>query len=241
MSITGAAMLPASPMLARGLSGQTTPAPDLRTAALAVIDAVLLTEPDAMVVIASGDDDGTFDETAPLRLHRLGGLRQDPRDASTTERALPIPLAIAASLLREAGWKGPTSYRSLDASASTATAEALGQHLAAEYQRVGVLLLANGSARCTAGAPGSFDSDAAAFNADLLAFLGSRDPDARSRLTAQRCVEQMSDAYLAMRTIDAVLPIDSTSVSIAYADEFRGVFFVCATFLPQGGRKADAE
>ena len=89
MTLVGVALVPAAPVLVAELSGRLRPAMMPRDAARRVIEQLIATSPDLIVVVAEGDNDETFDETAAMHLHRMGGMRRD--DYAPGARVLPVP------------------------------------------------------------------------------------------------------------------------------------------------------
>lgn len=228
MSITAAAVVPASPALLSGMTGTARPAQHLREAALDAIANVLRTEPVAIVVIAQGPITDEFDAQCALGLSRLGGM--PPADELGKGRALPIPLAIGASLLRDSGWGGTVTFRTIAEDCSLESIREVGRGLADDSRRIGLILLGNGSACSTAGAPGSLHPDAASFNADVDRVIDACDSAALARLTRPACAEQLSDAFIPLHVLDSAL--GSRITTIRLSEEFRGVHMVIATMLP---------
>jgi hypothetical protein len=227
MSLVGAALVPAAPVLVAELSGRLRPAASPREAARRAIVGVIATAPDIIVVVAEGDRDESFDSTSALRLHRLGGMHRD--DYAPGSRTLPVPLAIGAALLRDAGWVGATSYVAVDAATTPVDALARGEDLVVGEKRVGLLLLGNGSACCTAKAPGSLHPDAEAFNAALLSAIVSGDRDAVLAWTPEAFTTQLSDVRVPLQMLYGMSGSETLAWSTECADEFQGVFYVCAS------------
>lgn len=227
MSLVGAALVPAAPVLVAELSGHLRPAATPREAARRAIAGLIATKPDVIVVVAEGDGDETFDSTSALHLHRLGGMHRD--DYAPGSRTLPVPLAIGAALLRDAGWAGPTSYQVVDAATTPVDARARGEDLVAGDQRVGLLLLGNGSACCTPKAPGSLHPDAESFNAALLNAIVSGDREAVLAWTPEAFATQLSDARVPLQVLSGMLGSEILTWTTECADQFQGVFYVCAS------------
>jgi len=214
-------------MLILGMTGQTPPPDEVRRPALLAIGEMLNAQPEIVIVIAEGPRDEVFEDHTSLHLHRLGGMRDD----SSNARSLPIPLAIGAALLQDAGWSGPVEFHSVATNANV-----LGEQITSDPRNVGLLLLANGSACSSVAAPGSLHPDAHGFNADFLEFLRSPSEPQLSRLSQVACADQLSDAFGPLQvygsvTSDLAVASDLTA-RIHYADKFRGVFLVCASALP---------
>lgn len=232
MSVVGAALVPAAPVLVPELSGQMMPAAEPLQAARAALARLIDSDPEQLVVVAEGDRDAEFDSSAQIGLHRVGGLpRLEDQDAAATEE-LPLSLAIGAALLGELDWAGPTAYRVLDRSTSSADAAELGRYLDQGDSRTGLVLLGSGSARSTEKAPGSLDLNAEQFNRELLSMIEQGDRDAISQLSAEASEAQMSDIRVPLQLLAGVASLGTVVGEVGFADEFKGVYYLCASFLP---------
>ena len=213
MSALAAAIVPAAPVLLPQLTGSTPAAGEVREAAFESIAAMLATKPDVVVVVAEASPAGWFDPSTPLGLGRIGGH-------SGHEDALPIPLAIGAQLLRDAGWQGSVALLGLEPGFRPQNVDL--------PDRSALLLMANGSARCTEKAPGSFDAGAEDFNALFTSALANGDSDQLSSLDPDLARQQWSDVVgpLAVLT-ETMRPLPPATLH--YADQWGGVFYVCAS------------
>jgi hypothetical protein len=232
VSVLGAALVPAAPVLIPELSGQMMPAAAPTEAARAALARLINANPEQLVVVAEGDRDAEFGSSAQVGLHRLGGLpRLEDPDAVAAEE-LPLPLAIGAALLGQLEWAGPTSYRLVDRSISSAEAAEHGRQLDQGDSQTGLVLLGSGSARSTEKAPGSLDPNAAQFNQDLLRMIKQGDANAISQLSAEASEGQMSDIRVPLQLLAGVASLSPPAGEVGFADEFKGVYYLCATFLP---------
>jgi hypothetical protein len=236
MSIVGAALVPAAPVLLPALSGREQPAAAVLAAALCVIRQLIEFAPTEIIVLAEADRDGVFDNSAPWGLHRLGGMQaRNASDVRATQgEPLPVPLAIGAALLGLAGWMGPAAFHALDRSVSAEAAIEYGRKLSSSTLPVGLLLLGNGSACCTDKAPGSFHSGAQAYNEALTSMIRTGDQRAVERLSAEASAEQLSDIRLPLQVLAGAESPGRLRGSIAYDEPFMGVHYICAAFLPVG-------
>jgi hypothetical protein len=97
--IDRAALCPATPLLARPLSGREPVLPELRSACAAAVEWLLTPRPPAVVIVAPGPETASVDP-GPLDLARYSpGLGRGSD--------VPTGIGLAAMLLDEAGWDGP--------------------------------------------------------------------------------------------------------------------------------------
>ena len=232
MSIVSAALVPAAPVLVPGLSGHTMPAQEVRAATLEAIQRMIDAGVDEVIVLAEADRDGVFDSTAPWGLHRIGGLHPFSEAGAVFDQLLTMPLAIGASMLRDAGWTGTTSFHALERTMSADAAAEVGRGLGTTKRSVGLLLLGNGSACCTEKAPGSFHPQADEFNTNLVAMIRQGNRAAMMELPTQGAAEQLSDIRVPLQVFAGATSGHRFLGSITFADDFAGVHYICATFLP---------
>lgn len=167
------------PEIAAGAAGDLAP---LREACESVVAALLATGPERVVVIGAGHLAGDLDELAGgtfraygVELH-VGGTGDE----------LPLSLAVGAWLLDRGGWSGPRTY-------STGTPDIDG--------RVAALVMADGSARRSATAPGSFDERAEAFDAVVAEALAAGDAETLTSLDPDLGAELLAAGTPALRTL----------------------------------------
>jgi hypothetical protein len=91
---------------------------------------------------------------------------------------LPLPLGLGARLLDEAGYAGARALEAVGHDEPTAGCVALGEKIAASGDRVGLLIMADGSARRSPRAPGYLDGRAAPFDAAVECAVRDGDLDA---------------------------------------------------------------
>jgi hypothetical protein len=183
--IVAATLVPSTPLLVPELGGQHPPLPELRSASARAVAALLDARPDLVVVVGPAPATATWPSDSAVDLGPFLGR-------ATTGRALPLALALGATLLRAAGFPGGTVFQAVAADAAPAACAALGRSLVDGAERVALLVVGDGSARRTPKAPGWFDARAEAFDAatdravrsgDLGALL-DLDPDLATALQA---------------------------------------------------------
>ncbi len=183
--LVSAAVCPHPPLLVPDLAEENAEElEDLRVACLGAIDAVRATEPELLVVVGTG---------AATRHHRTGakgsfasfgldlGVALPGGDAAVDLRGvdeddLPLALAVGAWLLEKSGWTGQVRGLEVDVAAPTAECRLLGAAVAQEADRVGLLVMGDGSARRSTEAPGYFDPRAEPFDASVVEALRAGDP-----------------------------------------------------------------
>jgi len=122
--ITRAVLCPATPLLARPLSGREPVLPDLRAACSDAVKWLLTPRPPAVVIVAPGAKTAEHD---PARLDLSRFAPGMPPGSGT-----PTGIGLGAMLLDEAGWDGPRTawtvagHSSLDHELNDAALLALG-------------------------------------------------------------------------------------------------------------------
>lgn len=179
--LVSAAVCPHPPLLVPELAeANARELDELRAACLGAIDAVRATEPELLVVVGTGD---------ATRRHPAGtrgsfasyGVDLDVtlpgRDAhGGNGHELPLSLAVGAWLLTASGWTGHVGGLEVDAASSTAECRRLGAAVAQEADRVGMLVMGDGSARRSTEGPGYLDPRAEVFDAVVVEALRVGDP-----------------------------------------------------------------
>jgi len=232
VTIVAAAVIPGAPVLVPGLDGALQSAAEPRAGCLRALRRVAEAGPDEILIVAEGDREQVFGQDTSHGLHRLGGLAYAV--TRTGRECLPVPLAVGAALLREAGWEGPVVHRTLASDAPTSNAIDLGQRLRDAPERRGLVLMASGSARMTDKAPGAFHPGAKDFAAAYLRVLRSGTHEDFLATEALPFAEQLSDARLPLQVLAGALPGTPIDTVIDFAQEFHGVFYACASFIPEG-------
>ena len=197
--IAGVAICPPAPLLARELTGLDPVIPELRQACAAAAGRLVKAGPDVIAVVGPGRRTAVWPADGRLNLAAFGpalGPAPGIRGGSVPGGPpLPLPLGLGARLLDEAGYTGPRLLQSVHSGEPAAACLRLGADLRTLSDRVGLLVMADGSACRTLRAPGYLDPRAAAFDAAIeeavrsgdLAPLRAMDQDlARELLAAGR-------------------------------------------------------
>ncbi len=179
--------------------------------------------PDNVMVVGRGAVDRSWSSAAGGTLTPYG---LEVHAGGPTDE-LPLSLTIGAWLLDRAGWTGNRCYTAVTATSyeSTAAATELDDVTREGTARIGVLVMADGSAKRGPDAPGDFDPESAAFDASIGAALASGDTDALASLdeeadarlwvsgtAALRCLAHITDGA----TIEAQLHYDDAPFGVGY-------------------------
>jgi hypothetical protein len=172
VTLVAATLCPSAPLLVPELGGAHPAVPELRDAAAKAVAALLDAEPDRVAVVGAAPDTATWPADAAVDFGAFRGA------ATNTGPALPLAPALGAMLLRDAGYVGDTVFQGVASDAAPDVCAALGAALADAAGRVGLLVVADGSARRSLKAPGWFDPRAEAFDAAVERAVRAGDLDA---------------------------------------------------------------
>ncbi|WP_433614202.1 hypothetical protein ACQP2P_07650 [Dactylosporangium sp. CA-139114] len=185
MSLVAAAVCPHPPLLVPDLAaGAASELDDLRAACRAAVAHLADASIDSLIVLGS-------DTTTVRRVAPFGGTLSpwgiDRHIGDPAGEPLPLSLLIGAYLMPGAG-----NFQSVAADAAPGECARLGRGLAAEAERVGLLVLGDGSACRTDKAPGFFDPRAEAFDATVAAALARADAAALAALDPALAAELLA-------------------------------------------------
>jgi hypothetical protein len=164
--ITAAALCPSPPLLVREVTGRDPVVPELRQACAEAVRRLVRCEPDVIAVVGPAPVTGLWPADRRLDLSAFAPrAAPDQLGSAGGHPPLPLPLGLGARLLDEAGYTGARALEAVGCDEPTAGCVALGEQIAASGGRVGLLIMADGSARRGPRAPGYLDERAAAFDA----------------------------------------------------------------------------
>jgi hypothetical protein len=196
------ASLPNPPLLLPGITGRpVVEVEELRAACLAAIGAVVSASPDVIVVVG-GVESGEIDK--------------------------PLSVTIGRSLLNEFGCELPIEHVALPADTPTADCIAIGRDLADRGEGVGLLVMADGSARRTVKAPGYFDDRAAPFDARISSALAAGDPAGLIALEPDLAAELLVAGRAAWQVLAGAAGDVQWSAELPYAADPFGVWYPVA-------------
>jgi hypothetical protein len=230
--LVGAAVCPASPLLARPLTGADPVVPDLRQACLTATRALLARSPDGVAVIGVAAQAGEWPGPGELDLAAFApALRSQATAGVAVGLPPPVPLGLGRMLLAEAGYTGPCVLHSVTENDQAAECAALGARLAARDDRVALLIMADGSARRTLRAPGYLDERSRPFDADVEGALRRCEFDALLALDAELARQVMATGRPALQVLAGAARGLRLTCEVRYADDPFGVFYLVATLL----------
>jgi len=180
--LVAAAVCPCPPLLVPEVaSGATAELDDLRAACDAALAAVLAAAPELLVVVGPGPghehwEQGAAGSFQPFGVDLRVRLGSGPGPAGAAP-VLPPSLAVGAWLLERSGWQGAVRGLSVPDYLEPQLCAENGRHLAATAERVGLLVLGEGSARRSVKAPGYLDDRAEEFDAGIARSLADADAD----------------------------------------------------------------
>jgi len=218
------AFCPQPPLLLPAVSGAPSYALSvLRAAVLAAVQVVLEEQPEVLLVLGAG----------------AGGVRFGPGDAGDL-RALGVDLELAfAGRVRPGGRRIPLPHLLgawlLDHCGHTGTRlgvgpDDFGTALSDLPGPVGVLAMADGSARRSAKAPGAFDPAAEPFDAAVAQALATGDAAALAALDTVEGARLLAAGVPVWRAVGAALDGLPVEAELRYAEAPFGVGYPVATW-----------
>ena len=223
---TFAAICPPAPLLARELTGLDPVVPELRRACAVAVERLVRAGPEIVVIVGPGPR--TADWPASGRLHlsafapALGTLGEDP------EPPLPLALGLGSRLLDEGGYRGPRLLRSVHHDEPAAACLRLGDELSRLGDRVGLLVMADGSACRSLRAPGYLHPRAAAFDAMLEQAVRDGDLGALRAMDESLARELLAAGRAGFQVLAGAMPGRAPATEILYAGDPFGVYYLVA-------------
>jgi len=235
--LSAAALCPAPPLLARELTGAAAVLPELRQACRDAADALVQASPDVVAVVGVAAETRTWDASARLDLSayapgiRAGatGSSQASGTAAGPGSSLPLPLGLGCRLLDEAGYDGSLDLQSVSESTTATECAALGARLAAAARRVGLLIMADGSARRSRRAPGYLDARSGTFDAEVGRAIRTGDMAALLALDPALARDLLATGRPAWQVLAGAMDGSRPDSVIRYEDDPFGVAYLVAS------------
>jgi hypothetical protein len=233
-----AAICPPAPLLARELTGLDPVIPELRQACAAAAERLVKAGPEVIAVVGLGrrtavwPADGRLDLAAfgPALGTRGGSVPGGPVPGGWVPGGppLPLPLGLGARLLDEAGYSGPRLLQSVHSGEPGVTCLRLGAGLRTMSDRVGLLVMADGSACRSLRAPGYLDPRAAAFDAVIADAVRSGDLAPLRAMDSDLARELLVASRPGWQVLAGAMPGRAPSTEVLYEADPFGVFYLVA-------------
>lgn len=173
--LVAAAFCPHPPVILPEIAGGASADLDmLRKACDESIERLVRARVEEVVVVGNGPRTHRFGAAACGSLAGFGvDVRAGWGAGDPDPEPLPLSLTVGAWLLARAGWSGPTRGLAVAGDVSPPGCLALGRSVRSE--RLGLLVMGDGSARREIEAPGYLDERAAGFDRRVSALLAAAD------------------------------------------------------------------
>jgi hypothetical protein len=224
--IIGVTICPPAPLLARELTGLDPVIPDLRQACAMAAERLVRSRPEVIAVVGPGRRTAVWPADGRLNLAAFGPAL-GTGDGSTRP-PLPLPLGLGVRLLDESGYTGPRLLQSVHQDEPAAACLRLGADLHTLSDRVGLLVMADGSACRSLRAPGYLDPRAAAFDAALEGAVRSGDLGLLRVMDTRLAGDLLVAGRSAWQVLAGAMPGRALSTEVHYKDDPFGVFYLVA-------------
>ena len=234
--IADVAICPPAPLLARELTGLDPVIPELRQACAAAAGRLVKAGPDVIAVVGPGRRTAVWPADGRLDLAAFGPALSPALGPAPGIRGgsvpggppLPLPLGLGARLLDEAGYTGPRLLQSVHSGEPAAACLRLGADLRTLSDRVGLLVMADGSACRTLRAPGYLDPRAAAFDAAIEEAVRSGDLAPLRAMDQDLARELLAAGRPGWQVLAGAMPGRAASTEVLYEGDPFGVFYLVA-------------
>ncbi len=230
--LIAAACCPAPPLLDRQLTGTDPVLPELRQACLDAVTVLVRAEPEVIAVVGVASGRRSWDPAGRLDRGAFAPALSQPAPDQPApgdpDERLPVPLGLAGLLLDQAAFDGPRELHSVTQDDPAGQCAALGAQLATQRERVGLLVMADGSARRTLKAPGYLDERSVPFDATVEAAIRAGDLAALLTIDAGLARELMATGRPAWQVLAGAAQDLRADCAIGYCDAPFGVWYLVA-------------
>ncbi|MGF1429468.1 class III extradiol dioxygenase subunit B-like domain-containing protein [Kitasatospora sp. LaBMicrA B282] len=230
--LVAAAVCPCPPLLVPEVAqGAAEELADLRTACDEAVGELLAAEPELLVLVGDGPQAEVWTEGGAGSFHRYGvplGVRLPSGGVDGPE--LSPALTVGAWLLDRAGAALPTHACAVPADAPADRLLGLGRGLAGLADRVGLLVLGDGSARRSVKAPGYLDDRAEGYDEAVARALGAADTAALAGLDVRLSGELLAAGRAPWQVLAGAGEGAGLSGRLRYAEAPYGVGYFVASW-----------
>jgi hypothetical protein len=232
--LVAAAVCPHPPLLVPGVdAGEGAEVERLRVSCDDAVRALAAERPDLLVVVGAAVEGGEYGGDAWGSLAAYGAADAVPPGSGQV--SLPLSLTIGRWLLQRADVRLPRRFVAVAETAPAGTCAALGSRLAAEADRVALLVMGDGSARQIPKGPGYLDPRAEPFDRAVGAALAAADSEALLALDAALARDLLVAGRPAWQVLAGAAAGDGAwQGRVSYAEAPYGVGYLVATWLRTG-------
>ena len=215
---------PQPPLLLPGITGGPVAEVErLRTRCVAAI--AELRGVDLLIIVGGGPSTRVFDLETPLPTEHFA-----PSGAPGNVEVLPLSLAVGHTLAAVAAHPTAVQLQAVASSATLDECAELGRELARRAERVGLLVMADGSARRSRAAPGYLDERAAGFDARIAAALRAGEPTGLLALDIELAAELLVAGRAAWQVLAGSFAGRSPRAELSDSEDPFGVWYPIATW-----------
>jgi HPt (histidine-containing phosphotransfer) domain-containing protein len=222
--IVSAAVVPGPPLLAPQLGGADGNAEDLRRACLEAVAHAIADEPDLVAVVGAAATSAVWPSDAQVDLAGYGVA------VPPTAHVAPLSVGMACLLLDTLAHPGRRLIRTIAIDAPLDECRALASVVGHAARRVGLIVVADGSARRTVKAPGYFDERAESYDARVEQAISSGDLTALHDLDPTLAAELMASGWAALQVL--AFAVESARSTLYYTGAPFGVGYLAAELHP---------
>ncbi|WP_329480662.1 class III extradiol dioxygenase subunit B-like domain-containing protein [Kribbella sp. NBC_01484] len=227
MPVVAAAVCPHPPLLVPEVaSGAAPDLDDLRAACLAAIDQ--LSTASSVLVVGAAAARATYSATAGGSFGPYGapGVR-----IGTGDPVLPLSLAVGGWLLEQTkAAQLPRAYLAVPMDATPAECRQLGQEIADGNDRIGLLVMGDGSARRSEHSPVHLHPRAEIFDTTVATALQYRDLDVLNALDPDLAAELQAAGRAPWQVLAGALTATTLTGDLTYHAAPYGVGYFVASF-----------
>lgn len=224
-----AAVCPHPPLLVPGVAAGATPeTDDLRAACDAAVGVLLGARPDLVVVVGAADRLGPYPDGVRGSV-RPYGVAVD-LGAADGAPALPLALTLGRWLLDRAGAEAGLLF-GVPADAGAQRCQEVGAALADRGDRVGLLVMGDGTGRRTPK-PGYLDQRAEPFDAAVAAALAAGDPSGLAAIDVALADELLVQGRAAWQVLAGAAGDQRWRGDVTYDAAPYGVGYLVASWQP---------